>query len=473
MPCSGGLAAADWAIPPAADRRVVGARGQPARRLQARLGARDQMMGRGRHLGPRLQRPTHHPLHQPPVAVPTVPWRTGRVVEAGGGDPAGGGGLVLGRRGHADGLPAHQRRRRVDPDAGGQALGPVPGRLGGPGGRPARTGRRRPARGRRRARPSRSWRPASTRKASLAGPRQAAATTSNEVARPSPARTSRRRRRHRPCSVPPPPARPAPPPDGTASDGSSGRRRLGTSCSRALTRTTSRPHPPPRATAGLVHGEEPGDSRPDLKDRRRGGEGPGARPRGGPRGAGPCAAARPGVLRRRAGPSTRASRSCRCCWSPAGDLAGARRRPGQDPDPRPGRVRADVARAPGGVRSLGEVGPRLGIAAFAAAPIPATSYGDGLVGDGPDRRAGPAGQGPARAAAGAGIRGRAAAGGHGRAGGGACCPTPLGFTGRLNLVSVAVAFVVGWLSATLLVGVLTGRSRRGRSRPGRSPSGPP
>ena len=32
-----------------------------------------------------------------------------------------------------------------------------------------------------------------------------------------------------------------------------------------------------------------------------------------------------------------------------------------------------------GVRSLGEVGPRLGIASFAAALVPATSYGDGLV----------------------------------------------------------------------------------------------
>ena len=32
-----------------------------------------------------------------------------------------------------------------------------------------------------------------------------------------------------------------------------------------------------------------------------------------------------------------------------------------------------------GVRSLGEVGPRLGIASMAAALVPATSYGDGLV----------------------------------------------------------------------------------------------
>jgi hypothetical protein len=36
----------------------------------------------------------------------------------------------------------------------------------------------------------------------------------------------------------------------------------------------------------------------------------------------------------------------------------------------------------------------------------------------------------------------------------AVLPGALGFTGRFNLVSVAVAFVVGWLSAGLLVGVL-------------------
>jgi hypothetical protein len=36
----------------------------------------------------------------------------------------------------------------------------------------------------------------------------------------------------------------------------------------------------------------------------------------------------------------------------------------------------------------------------------------------------------------------------------ALLPGALGFTGRFNLVSVAVAFVVGWLSASLLVGVL-------------------
>jgi MFS family permease len=36
----------------------------------------------------------------------------------------------------------------------------------------------------------------------------------------------------------------------------------------------------------------------------------------------------------------------------------------------------------------------------------------------------------------------------------AVLPGALGFTGQFNLVSVAVAFVVGWLSAGLLVGVL-------------------
>jgi membrane protein len=109
----------------------------------------------------------------------------------------------------------------------------------------------------------------------------------------------------------------------------------------------------------------------------------------------------------------------------------------------------------GGVRSLGEVGPRLGIAAFAAALIPATSYGDGLV----------------RALDRIAERDRRAKGLRGRLlglvfvaalppvvmaelGAVAVLPGALGFTGRFNLVSVAVAFVVGWLSAGLLVGVL-------------------
>jgi membrane protein len=108
-----------------------------------------------------------------------------------------------------------------------------------------------------------------------------------------------------------------------------------------------------------------------------------------------------------------------------------------------------------GVRSLGEVGPRLGIAAFAAALIPATSYGDGLV----------------RALDRVAERDRRAKGLRGRLlglvfvaalppvvmaelGAVAVLPGALGFTGRFNLLSVAVAFVVGWLSATLLVGVL-------------------
>jgi membrane protein len=108
-----------------------------------------------------------------------------------------------------------------------------------------------------------------------------------------------------------------------------------------------------------------------------------------------------------------------------------------------------------GVRSLGEVGPRLGIASFAAALIPATSYGDGLV----------------RAFDRVAERDRRAKGLRGRLlglvfvaalppvvmaelGAVAVLPGALGFTGRFNLVSVAVAFVVGWLSASLLVGVL-------------------
>jgi membrane protein len=108
-----------------------------------------------------------------------------------------------------------------------------------------------------------------------------------------------------------------------------------------------------------------------------------------------------------------------------------------------------------GVRSLGEVGPRLGLASFAAALVPATSYGDGLV----------------RAMDRVAERDRRAKGLRGRLlglvfvaalppvvmaelGAVAVLPGALGFTGRFNLVSVAVAFVVGWLSAGLLVGVL-------------------
>jgi len=107
------------------------------------------------------------------------------------------------------------------------------------------------------------------------------------------------------------------------------------------------------------------------------------------------------------------------------------------------------------VESLGEVGPRLGIASFAAALVPATSYGDGLVRavdriTGQDRRA-------------KGLRGRLLALVFvaslppvvmAELGAVAVLPGALGFTGRFNLVSVAVAFVVGWLSAGLLVGVL-------------------
>jgi hypothetical protein len=120
------------------------------------------------------------------------------------------------------------------------------------------------------------------------------------------------------------------------------------------------------------------------------------------------------------------------------------------------------------VRSLGEVGPRLGIASFAAALIPATSYGDGLVRAldriaERDRRA-------------RGLRGRllalvsvAALPPVVMAELGAVLPGALGFTGRFNLASVAVAFVVGWLSAGLLVGVLyRAFSPSGPPSPGRS-----
>ena len=108
-----------------------------------------------------------------------------------------------------------------------------------------------------------------------------------------------------------------------------------------------------------------------------------------------------------------------------------------------------------GVQALGEVGPRLGIASFAAALIPATSYGDGLVRALDrvaelDRRA-------------KGLRGRLLGLVFVAAlppvvmaelGAVAVLPGALGFTGRFNLVSVAVAFAVGWVSASLLVGVL-------------------
>jgi membrane protein len=108
-----------------------------------------------------------------------------------------------------------------------------------------------------------------------------------------------------------------------------------------------------------------------------------------------------------------------------------------------------------GVESLGEVGPRLGIASLAAALVPATSYGDGLV-RAMDRIA-------ERDRRAKGLRGRLLALVFvaslppvvvAELGAVAVLPGALGFTGRFNLVSVAVAFVVGWLSAGLLVGVL-------------------
>jgi membrane protein len=108
-----------------------------------------------------------------------------------------------------------------------------------------------------------------------------------------------------------------------------------------------------------------------------------------------------------------------------------------------------------GVRSLGEVGPRLPMASFAAALVPATSYGDGLV-RAMDRVA-------ERDRRAKGLRGRLLALVFvaalppvvmGELGAVAVLPGALGFTGRFNLASVAVAFVVGWVSASLLVGVL-------------------
>ena len=92
-----------------------------------------------------------------------------------------------------------------------------------------------------------------------------------------------------------------------------------------------------------------------------------------------------------------------------------------------------------GVRSLGEVGPKLGIASFAAALVPATSYGDGLV-RAMDRVA-------ERDRRAKGLRGRLLALVFVAAlppvvmaelGAVAVLPGALGFTGRFNLASVAV-----------------------------------
>jgi len=120
-------------------------------------------MGRRGDLGSRLEHPAHRPLDHAPVTVLTAtvaglvgpcPGRrparwvtTGRwrpeahcgLVEPGGGDPASGRRLLLGRLGHASRLPANEHRRRVDGvggrphitlgDGGGEALGAIPGRL--------------------------------------------------------------------------------------------------------------------------------------------------------------------------------------------------------------------------------------------------------------------------------------------------------------------------------------------------------
>jgi membrane protein len=92
-----------------------------------------------------------------------------------------------------------------------------------------------------------------------------------------------------------------------------------------------------------------------------------------------------------------------------------------------------------GVRSLGEVGPKLGIASFAAALVPATSYGDGLV-RAMDRVA-------ERDRRAKGLRGRLLALVFVAAlppvvmaelGAVAVLPGALGFTGRFNLTSAAV-----------------------------------
>ncbi len=103
-------------------RRVVGGPGQPDRRLDPRLGRRDQVVGRRRHLGPGLEHPAHRPLDQLPRGPPHR------------------------HRAHPPGTATGQAR-----DHRGRR-GPVPG---GPW-LPGRSGRRRPG-GRRppRARPPR------------------------------------------------------------------------------------------------------------------------------------------------------------------------------------------------------------------------------------------------------------------------------------------------------------------------------
>jgi membrane protein len=127
-----------------------------------------------------------------------------------------------------------------------------------------------------------------------------------------------------------------------------------------------------------------------------------------------------------------------------------------------------------GIRSLGEVGPRLGVAAFAAALFPATSYGDGLV----------------RAMDRIADRDRRAKGLRGRLlglvfvaalppvvmaelGAVAVLPDALGFRGQFNLASGPWPSWSAGCRPPCWSPCSTARSRPGRSRPGRSSSGPP
>jgi hypothetical protein len=122
-----------------------------------------------------------------------------------------------------------------------------------------------------------------------------------------------------------------------------------------------------------------------------------------------------------------------------------------------------------GVRSLGEVGPRLGIASFAAALIPATSYGDGLV----------------RALDRIAERDRRAKGLRGRLLGlvfvaalppvvmgelarWRCCPKPSASPGGSTWSAWPWPSWSGGCRRGCWWGCSTGRSRPGRSRPGRS-----
>ncbi len=245
-PSTSGRPAA-WTTRPAAVRTagIVGGPGQPDRRLHPRLGRRDQVMGPHGHLRPGLEHPTHHPLDHSPMALPTVTV-PGPALRGPAREPAGAADgcgrrvaawsrrAAATRRAAAASCSAASAMRTACPPtsiaagstaSAGERTPPwgfhvlrSRGRRRAPGpveGRPRALAARRWARSQvdwacsrradssdnapaawsrapaARSRPVRSPAP-STRKASLAGPRQAPATTTNEVAPRSRPPTSRR-----------------------------------------------------------------------------------------------------------------------------------------------------------------------------------------------------------------------------------------------------------------------------------------